>query len=165
MFSDGSGLQSQINSMIFPNASMANSEYNVMNSIETSQNSLRQAIMSVLKKKTKNQDDTLYSMPETNTPLDSRFTKSLQIHSPENKFSHREVNKQSIKVQKKRVTLNYNTTLNGHKNTVDCMEIDSKYYSHLFSGGKDGKIKVWHCTAFSPRTIVDDESLKLPVDR
>jgi hypothetical protein len=95
MFSDGSGLNSQINSISLKksqinipkrpasNASMANSEYNLMNSIETSQSSLRQAIMKVLKKKNNN-------YPDNNmTPLDSRFTKSLQIHSPGSKFSHR----------------------------------------------------------------------------
>ena len=150
MFSEGPGIQNQINSMIFPqrpgsNASMtANSEYNVNNSIETSQNSLRQAIMSVLKNKnSKNQMETLYTANESNVPFDTRFTKSLQINSPGSKISHRE-SKPAVKSPARRLFFKYKTTLHEHNNTVNCLALDTKFYSHLFSGSKDYKIKVWH---------------------
>jgi hypothetical protein len=145
---------------------MANSEYNVMNSIETSQSSLRQAIMKVLKRKTtKHSDKAIYSKSENMTPLDSRFTKSLQIHSPGSKFSHRLQSKTSIKSSTGKVTLSYSTTLNGHRNTVKCMAFDTKYSTNLFSGSSDYSIKVWHCTSFSPRTIVEEDINSKPSDR
>ena len=150
MFSEGQGMQSQINSMVFPqrpasNTSMtANSEYNINHTIETSQNSLRQAIMSVLKNKnSKNNMDTVISMQEGGTPLDTRFTKSLQIQSPGSKFSNRE-SKPAVKSPAKRLFLKYKTTLHGHSNTVNCLAFDTKYYSHLFSGSKDYSVKIWH---------------------
>ena len=96
MFSNASGIQSQMNSIILPkrpgsNASVANSEYNVTSSVETSQNSLRQAIMSTIKRKTsKNEEIIQYPISDQITQLDSKFTKSLQINSPDSKFSHRE---------------------------------------------------------------------------
>lgn len=163
MFSEGAGMNSQLNSMIFSkrpasNASMANSEYNMLTSVGTSQNSLRQAIMSTIKRKnSKGKKEVKYPSSEQMTPLDSKFTKSLQIHSPGSKFSHREPSL-SRKSPQKKAFLRYRTTLTGHKNSVNCLAIDDKYYASLFSGSKDYSVKVWHFTSFSPRTIVDDET-------
>lgn len=147
MFSDGSGMNSQISSMVFQqrpgsNVSMAaNTEYNI-NNVETSQNSLRQAIMSVLKTE-KASIDPVLSIQEGGTPLDTRFTKSLQINSPSSKFSHRE-SKPAVKSPAKRLFLKYKTTLHGHTNTVNSLAFDSKCYSYLFSGSHDYSIKIWH---------------------
>lgn len=163
MFSDGSVLQSQINSMILSkrpasNASVSNSEYNMMTSVETSQKSLRQAVMATINRKTNRRDEgTIYTTTDKLAPLDSRFTKSLQIASPNSKFSHRET-KIAVKSPSRKLFLRYNTTLIGHKNSVTCLAFDTKYYTNLFSGSKDYCVKVWHCTSFTPRTIVDNES-------
>ncbi|CAI2373701.1 unnamed protein product [Moneuplotes crassus] len=168
MFSDGSGINSQLSSMIFPqrpgsNTSMAANTDFIANNVETSQNSLRHAIMSVLKTE-KAITDPVLSIQEGGTPLDERFTKSLQIYSPSSKFSHRE-SKPAVKSPSKRIVLKYKTTLHGHSNTVNSLAFDTKCYSYLFSGSHDYSIKVWHCTSFSPRNVIDLDSEYSRLDR
>ena len=163
MFSNASGIQSQMNSIMLPkrpgsNASVVNSEYNVTSSVETSQNSLRQAIMSTIKRKTSKNDERIqYPISDQITQLDSKFTKSLQINSPDSKFSHRE-NKIVVKSPQRKFTVKYKTTLIGHQNTITWLAFNTKFYTSLYSGSKDYTIKAWHWTSFSPRTIITDDS-------
>lgn len=79
------------------NTSMIYSDYNAGGRVDTSQNSLHQAIMSTIKRKaSKNEESHFYPYSHKMTQLDSRFTKSLQIHSPNSKFSHRDGSKVSL---------------------------------------------------------------------
>ena len=149
MFSNASGIQSQMNSIMLPkrpgsNASVTNTEYNIATSVETSQNSLRQAIMSTIKRKTsKNEENIKYPIVDPITQLDSKFTKSLQISSPDSKYSHRD-NKISVKSPQRRFTIKYKTTLVGHQNTVTSLAFNTKFYTSLYSGSKDYTVKAWH---------------------
>ena len=138
------GSKSLVKSMVMPkrpgsNTSVRHSDYSLGSGTETSQNSLRQAIMSNIKRKaSKNDDANFYPISHKMSQLDSRFTKSLQINSPNTKFINHET-KVSVKSPWK-VSLRYDTTLTGHRNSVTCLAIDSKYYQYLFSGSKDYKI-------------------------
>lgn len=125
MFSD-QDTNNQISSMVFKkrptsNMGMAKSDYNILNSIDTSHNSLRQASISV-----KHEDNRIpsnnargmaHTEPDSLSPLYSKFTRSLQANVPNPKQSSRDV-KESCQATNK-IFLRHKTTLIGHSNTVD----------------------------------------------